>query len=368
MFVSYRTEIKPDEVQKSIINKTNGVCRYLYNLYVSKNKDRLDNSESLITGYDFSKWINNVYSVQEEYNWIKDVSSKAAKQSIMNAERAFKSYFKNKTGMPRYKTKSDYESFYLIGTIKSKRNYIQLPTLGKVRLKEYGYIPAKNIKSCTVIKEFDRYFVSVLVEENKKPNKKIKRTDGIGIDVGIKSFLYDSEGKVVANPNKSITLVKLLKSLKRQQRSLARKRKGSSNWIKQKLKVQRLFRRITNIKRDMKKKIANEITKHNPKFITIEDLNIKGMLKNRRLSNAFQQIGIGYFVEFLKHKCLIKGIELRQVNRFYPSSQLCSRCGNKKKMPLELRTYKCDKCNEELDRDYNASINLRLAEDYTVLV
>lgn len=367
MLKAFKTEIAPNNDQKSLIHQTIGTCRYVYNLYIEKNKEAQKQDNKFITGYDFSKWINNEHAKSEEFKWIKHVSSKAVKQSIMNAEKAYKNFFKKKAAFPRFKRKSDYGSFYLIGTIHVERHLIQLPTLGKVKLKEKGYVPRSGIKSCTVTQEGDRYFVAVLAEVEREPSSLVEHAEGIGIDMGIKSFLFTSEGEEVANITKSIALQKLEKSLKRQSRSLSRKVKGSASWFKQKTKVQRLHRRIRNIKSDMKRKLILQIIRLRPIFITIERLNLNGMKKNRRLSNALQQIGIGYFIEFLQSKCKEHGIELRQVDRFFPSSQLCSHCGSRKAMPLHVRTYTCDSCNTSVDRDLNAAINLKNAKEYTVL-
>ena len=365
---AYKTEIKPTDEQITHIHKTVGTCRYVYNLYLQKSKEQYQKDSSFLSGYEFSKWLNNVYSKQEEYKWIKEVSSKAVKQSIMNGDKAFKRFFKKQSSFPRFKRKSDYGSFYLIGTIHVKRHLIQLPTLGKVRLKEKGYIPFDKLKSATVSREGNRYYVSVLVEEERMAKQQLEQSEGIGIDMGIKEFLYTSNGESVTNISRYNTLIKLNKSLKRQQRKLSRRVKGSNNWYKQKVIIQNLHRKIKNIKADLKRKIVLNIIKLNPQFITIEDLHVKGMMKNRRLSNAFQQIGIGYFTTWLKQKCIEYEIELRQVDRFYPSSQICSDCGNRKPMPLHVRTYNCDNCGLEIDRDLNASINLKQAKEYTVLV
>ena len=368
MLRAYKTEIRPTEGQLILIHKTIGTCRYVYNLYLQKNKEAHEATSSFLSGYDFSKWLNNEHATQDEFAWIKEVPSRAVKQAIMNADVAYKRFFKKLSSSPRSKRKSDYGSFYLVGTIHVKRHLIQLPKLGKVKLKEKGYIPFDGVKSATVSREGNRYFVSVLVEEPSRVVRKHGQTDGIGIDMGIKELLFDSDGNTVANINRSNQIIKLTRSLKRQQRKLSRRVKGSENFKKQKVIVQRLHRRIKNLKTDLKRKTVLEIVKRNPQFVTIEHLDVKGMMKNRKLSNAFQQIGIGHFVDWLKVKCLEYEIGLRQVDRFYPSSQMCSSCGSRKKMPLHVRTYDCDDCGNSLDRDLNAAINLQNSKEYTVLV
>ena len=365
---AFKTEIAPNQEQKAKIHNTIGTCRYVYNLYIQKNKELYEQSSKFLTGYDFSKWLNNEYTKQEEYKWIKESSAQAIKKSILNGDIAFKRFFKKTSSFPKYKKRSDYGSFYLYGSIHVKRHLIQLPTLGKVKLKEKGYIPFNNVKSATVTREADRYYVSVLVDEERIPKSFVDKTEGLGIDLGIKEFLYTSDGNSVANIAKSAKIVKLEKSLKRQQRKLSRMTKGSSNFKKQKLTIQRLYRRIKNIKNDLKRKTVLNIVRNNPQYITIENLNIKGMMKNRSLSNAFHQIGLGSFTEYLRVKCIEYEIELRQVSRWYPSSQICSDCGSRKKMPLSVRVYKCDNCGLEIDRDLNASINLKEVKEFTLIV
>lgn len=322
-----------------------------------------------MSGYNFSKWLNNEFIPNNpDKSWIKDSSSKAIKQSIMNAELSFKRFFKKQSGYPKFKKKQSSGSYYLIGTIHCERHRIKLPKLGWIRLKEKGYIPSQNIKSVTVSKEFDRYFVSVLVDEEPKPIFKSSQTEGLGIDLGLKDTLFTPKGVRLKDLRKNKRLIILNKSLKRQQRKLSRKKRMSNNWFKQLLKVQRLYRRIANIKQNIKRKSILSIVQENPRFITIENLNIKGMMKNKKLSNAFQQIGLYHIVEWLKYKCQQYGIELRQVDRFYPSSQICNQCGHRQKMPLYKRIFKCNQCGMIEDRDINANINLKQATSYTVIV
>lgn len=366
---AYKTEIKPNQRQINTINQTIGTCRWIYNKFVEINQLRYKNKLEYMNGYQFSKWLNNEFVPNNpDKLWIKESASKAIKQSIMHAHRAYQDAFKSQKGFPKFKKKQSIGSYYLIGSIHCERHRIKLPKLGWVRLKEKGYIPKHNIKSATVSKEFDRYYVSVLVDEEPKTIFKTLQTEGIGLDLGLKDTLFTPKGVRIKDLRKNKRLIMLNKSLKRQQRKLSRKQKKSNNWFKQLLKVQRLYRKIKNIKQDIKRKSILSIVQENPQFITIENLNIKGMMKNKNLANAFQQIGLGYIVEWLKWKCQEYDIELRQVDRFYPSSQLCSQCNHQQKMPLRKRIYKCEQCGLEMDRDINASINLKQATDYTVIV
>lgn len=341
----------------------------MYNKFIEVNKLRYDNGLKFLNHKKFSVWYNNEFIPNnEDKKWTKEVNTKATKQAMSNAENAYNRFFNKTSGYPNFKKKQSNGAYYLIGTIHVERHRIKLPNLKWVKLKEKGYIPRSNVKSATVIKESNRYFVSVLVDEEPKLIFKKPQTEGIGLDLGLKDTLFTPKGVHITDLRKNKKLIKLNKSLKRQQRKLSRKQKKSNNWFRQLLKVQRLYRKIANLKKDIKKKKVLEIVKENPQFITIENLNIKGMMKNRKVSNSFQQVGLGYIVEWLKWKCYQYSIELRQVDRFYPSSQICSCCGHKQKMPLNKRIYKCENCGMIEDRDINASINLKQAKNYTVIV
>ncbi len=261
-------------------------------------------------------------------------------------------------------------------TIWCERHRIKIPTLGWVRLKEKAYLPTTKsgyvIKSGTVSMKAGRYYVSVLVEM-PEIEKETLLNEGVGIDLGLKDFAVLSTGKVYKNINKSARIKKLEKQLKREQRCLSRKyenlKKGEStqkNIQKQKLKVQRLHHRIDNIRTDYINKTIVEMVKTKPSYITIEDLNVSRMMKNKHLSKAVASQKFYEFRNKLKVKCEDNGIELRVVDRFYPSSKQCHCCGRiKKDLKLSDRTYKCD-CGYIEDRDFNASLNLRDAKIYKI--
>ena len=387
MLKSFKTEIKPTQEQIVKINKTIGTCRYLYNFYLAHNKELYDKGEKFMSAKSFSVWLNNEYIPDnQDKSWIKEVSSKAAKQSLENANRAFIRFFKGQSGFPRFKKKSNQDvKMYFVKTdakavIWCERHRIKIPTLGWVRLKEKGYIPTTKqgyvIKSGTVSCKAGRYYVSVLIDV--PDTEKTRLNDfGLGIDLGVKEFAVISDGVIKKNINKTAKLKKLEKKLKRNQRCLSRKyedlkkrnnkMKGEAtrqNIQKQVLKVQKLHHRIDNIRTDYINKTIAEIVKTKPSYITIEDLNVKGMMKNRHLSKAVASQKFYEFRTKLEKQCKESGIELRVVDRFYPSSKLCHCCGFiKKDLKLSDRIYKCD-CGYKCDRDFNASLNLRDAKTY----
>ena len=382
MLKSFKTELNPTPEQKIKINKTIGTCRYIYNFYLAHNKSLYDNGQKFMTGKSFSVWLNNEYLPSHpELHWIKEVSSKSVKKSMEDACTAFAKFFKHQSGFPRFKKKgcSNVKMYFVKnnpGDCFCERHRINIPTLGWVRLKEKGYLPTTKdgwkIRSGTVSIKAGRYYVSVLVELPDTPVVNNNK-EGIGIDLGLKEFAVVSNAKVYKNINKTIRVKKLEKQLRREQRCLSRKyenlKKGEStqkNIQKQKLKVQKLHHRIDRIRTDYINKTIAEIVKTKPSYITIEDLNVSGMMKNRHLSKAVVSQKFYEFRTKLKVKCSENGIELRVVDRWYPSSRLCHCCGSvKKDLKLSDRIYRCS-CGYSGDRDYNASLNLRDAKTYEV--
>ena len=383
MLKSFKTEINPTEEQKVKIRKTIGTCRYIYNFYLTHNKELYDKGEKFMSGKSFSVWLNNEYLPQNpDKLWIKEVSSKSVKRSIENGCIAFTRFFKHQSAFPNFKKKgkSDVKMYFVKNNPKDcrcERHRINIPSLGWVRTKEKGYIPTTKdgyvIKSGHVSIRADKYYVSVLIEI---PNNKIANNsnEGIGIDLGLKDFAIVSNGKTYKNINKSAKLKKLEKQLIREQRSLSRKyenlKKGEStqktNIQKQRLKVQKLHHRIDNIRTDHINKTIAEIVKTKPSYITIEDLNVSGMMKNKHLSKAVASQKFYEFRTKLQAKCNENGIELRVVDRWFPSSKTCHCCKNiKKDLKLSDRIFKCD-CGYIEDRDFNAALNLRDATTYEV--
>lgn len=368
MLRAYKTEINPTNEQKQIIHRTIGVCRYVYNFYIAHNKEVYSKEKRFVSGMDFSKWLNNEFILNNtEYKWIKGVGSKAVKQSIMNGEKAFKRFFNGESNFPRFKKKKNQDvKMYFPKNNKTdwtvERHRIKIPTLGFVQLKEKGYIPtSKMVTSGTVSMKAGRYYISVLIEDSTEHTFETYN-EGIGIDLGIKDLaIVSSLEKPFKNINKTQAIKKLEKKLKREQRKLSRKyeslklrnkKEGGNatrhNIQKQVVKVQKLHQRLSNIRENYINQTVNIIVKQKPSYITIEDLNVRGMMKNRHLSRAIAQQGFNQFRVKLTNKCHQYGIELRIVDRFYPSSKMCSECG----------------C--VLDRDKNASINLANAKTYKI--
>ena len=383
MLKSFKTEINPSEEQKVKIRKTIGTCRFIYNFYLAHNKELHENGKKFMSSNKFRVWLNNEYLPKHpDYSWIKEAYSKAVTQAVNNGQTAFTRFFNHKSAFPRFKKKgkSNVKMYFVKNNPKDchcERHRINIPSLGWVRIKEKGYIPTTKdgyvIKSGHVSIKADRYYVSVLIEipDNRIANNS---NEGIGIDLGLKDFAVVSNGTSYKNINKSAKLKKLEKQLIREQRSLSRKyenvKKGGStqraNIQKQRLKVQKLHHRIDNIRTDYINKTIAEIVKTKPSYITIEDLNVSGMMKNKHLSKAVASQKFYEFRTKLQAKCNENGIELRVVDRWFPSSKTCHCCGTiKKDLKLSDRTFTCD-CGYIEDRDFNAALNLRDATTYEV--
>ena len=385
MYKALKIEIKLTNEQKIQVNKTIGTERFIYNEYIKYNQEQYELGNKFVSAFDFSKYINNIYLPNNpDKKWIKEVSSKSVSQAMIYGEKAFKNFFKGLSGFPVFKKKGKNElGAYFVKDNKKDfefyRHKIKIPTLKFVRIKEYGYIPKNvTIKSGTITKIADRYFLSLVIEVKDTIKETNTSTKGLGIDLGIKDTAICSNGMVFRNINKTIKIKKIKKKIKKEQRKMSRsyeyskankiKLKELKNFSKKKLKIQRLFYRLNCIRDDYNNKIVNEITRAKLKYITIEDLKVSNMIKNKHLSKAIQEQNFYTIRNKLINKCKERNIELRIVDTFYPSSKTCSCCGSvKKDLKLNDRIYKCISCGIEIDRDYNASINLKKAKIYKVI-
>lgn len=395
---AFKTEIAPTRAQKEKIIRSIGIARFLYNQYIAYNRKiykmyqrgLLDNRQKhFVSANDFDKYVN--HKLKSELPWINECGSKARKKSLVNAEAAFKRFFNSLSGFPRFKKKSRQDvKLYFPKNNKGDwtiwRHKLMIPTLKQVRLKEFGYLPVgTKVINGTVSYMAGRFYVSIVVDidEKSKYNKDLEASyhttnDGIGIDLGIKDLAIVSNGQTFKNVNKSSKVKRLEKRLRRKQRCLSRKyefkkKKGgkiataSANIEKQKLKMQKLHHRINKIREDYENKVIHEVVKQKPRFITVENLNVKGMMKNRHLAKAVTAQRFNRLLTKLKRKTEIIGIEFRMVDIFYPSSKTCHACGHiHKGLKLKDRVYVCPECGYTEDRDFNASLNLRDAKKYRV--
>ena len=388
---AYKTEIHPTQAQIEVIHKTFGCTRYIYNKYVYENLENLASGKDFISAFNYSKRVNND---PDTPSWLKEVPSKAIKQALIYADRAFKDYFSKRRGKPTFKKKGPNDSFYLIGTLKVERHRIFVPILKWLRLKEFGYIPEK-ISSVTISMKNGRYYISCLSKEEKDERITLSN-ESMGIDFGLKDQ-FITEDRAIPSINRSLRVKKLEQRLRREQRCLSRKmeanmiekvyyqrgvKKGQlrtfrwakplsecKNIQKQKLKVARLHERLTRIRTDYNRKaLLSLVLERKPSSITIENLAVRNLMKNRHLSKAILKAQWFQSRLYLESLCKKLGIELRVVDRFYPSSKLCSTCGFKyQDLKLNQRFWTCSNCGSEHDRDRNAAINLGRCQTYTVL-
>ncbi len=289
-----------------------------------------------------------------------ECSKCAPQEALRNLGRAFKNFYRGlkegkSIGFPRFKNKGTNDSFRLNGTIKFEGRKIQLPRLGKIRVKERRkqYCEGK-ILSVTVRRRANRWFVSVTVEE-EIPNPKPMVSYVVGVDLGIKTLATLSDGTTFANPR---ALGKRIKKLRKLSKSLSRKKKGSKNREKAKLRLARMHLRVFNVRQDTLHKLTTYLAKSHSRIV-IENLGVSGMMMNRRLARSIADVGFYEFRRHLEYKCQWYGSKLDIAPRTFPSSKRCSSCGHKKKeLSLSEREYECEECGLTIDRDLNAALNL----------
>lgn len=381
-----KIKLKPNNKQKTKMFQFCGAKRFAYNWALAKEEENYKNGGKFINDCELRKQFTQLKKI-EEYKWLYSVSNNVTKQAIKDACMAYKRFFNGYSNKPRFKSKrTDRPSFY-VDNIKIqftethvKLEHIATSTkknkakLNWVKLVEKNKIPT----DCKYINPhiiFDgiNWFICVGIEI--EDNKELPTNDGIGIDLGVKDLAICSDRNTYKNVNKTQKIKKLEKRKRRLQRKISRKylnnKKGdsyykTSNIIKSEKKLLKLNHRLTNIRNNYLHSVTSEIINRKPKFITIEDLNVSGMMKNKHLSKAIQQQKLYEFRRQLEYKCRWNNIELRIVDRFYPSSKLCHCCGQiKSDLKLSDRVYKCD-CGYIEDRDLNASLNLRDAEIYKI--
>ena len=379
MVKAIKVMLIPNNVQKTKLFQYAGASRFAYNWALAREKENYEKGGRFIPDTELRKEFTRLRN-SDEYAWLLNVSNNVTKQAIKDACSAYKNFFKGLQRYPRFKAKKKSMPKFYQDNIKiqfrdthvkfegfSFSRKANKQKLNWVKLAEHGRIPT-DAKYRNPRVSFDglNWWISVCVEFpdcRDRPNH-----DGIGIDLGIKDLAICSDGNTYKNINKNQTVKKLEKRKRRLQRSVSRKyehnKKGGSycktnNIVKKEKLLLKVNHRLANIRKDYLNQTTSEIVNRKPRFICIEDLNVSGMMKNRHLSKAVQNQGFFEFRKQLEYKCNDSGIQLIVADRFYPSSKLCSCCGNiKKDLRLSDRTYKCE-CGNVIDRDFQASINLK---------
>ena len=387
MIKTYKIKLKPNNKQQTKMLQFCGAKRFAYNWALAKQQENYKNGGEFISDCELRKEFTKLKS-KEEYKWLYSISNNVTKQAIKDCCIAYKRFFKGESKFPKFKSKrTDRPSFYVDNIkIKFTNTHVKLENIATskkknkaklnwIRLSEKNKIPTdcKYVNPHVVYDGID-WFICVGIEfEN---NKEIPVNDGMGIDLGVKDLAICSDGNTYKNINKTQKIKKLEKRKRRLQRKISKKylinKKGDSycktrNIIKSEKELLKLNHRLTNIRNDYLHKTTSNIVNRKPKFITIEDLNVSGMMKNKHLSKAIQQQKLYEFRKQLEYKTRWNNIELRIADRYFPSSKLCHECGAiKKDLKFKDRVYICEECENVIDRDYNASLNLRDCSTYKI--
>jgi putative transposase len=358
MLKSYKYKLKPNEEQIVLLNKHFGSIRFIYNHFLNERKKEYEINKNTINYYDNAKSLTELKN-QEEYSWLNDINSQSLQDSLKNLETSYKNFFRFKKGFPKFKSRKSKNSFKVPQFVKLINNKLVIPKFKEpidlILSRKFN----GKIKSCTISKTpTNEYFVSFLVETE---HIKLPKTGkSVGIDLGIKDFVITSDGYKYKN-NRYTKKYQTL--LKRAQQHLSRKTKGSNRYELQRLKVAKLHKKITNSRLDNLHKVSTELIRKYD-IIVLEDLNIKGMIKNHKLSKHIADASWSKFIELLTYKAEWNDKEIVKIDRFFPSSKTCSCCGYiNQNLNLSMREWTCPSCKTKLDRDLNASKNI-LKEGY----
>ena len=361
---AYKLRIYPTDLQRELIEKTFGCTRYIYNNFLAERKNKYEESKTKVHVYEQLKELTNL---KREKEWLREIDSCALQKCVFNLDDAFKNFF-HRNGYPRFKAKGEHESYTTNNTLNEYKNVkyesiridfknkvIILPRLKKVKFRGYRNIKeiVGKIKSATISKDANKYFVSILVEVPfTKPT--INPTSVVGLDLGIKDFIVTSYGEKLKNEVKVNE-----KRLKGLQKGLARCKSGSKNRYKLKLKIQRLYLKIRNARKHMIYKLANKILKESD-IVAVETLDVKSMYQVHSIAKHLNKVPIGDFLSVLKYKADWLGKKVISINKYYPSSQVCNKCEykNEEVKDLSVRKWICPRCGFEHDRDINASENI----------
>jgi putative transposase len=356
---AYHIELDPNNHQRTQMKKHAGCARFAFNWGLA---ERIRRHKTKTGNERFTNYVEQQRELNRlklsKFPWMYEVSKCAPQTALQDLEKAFQNFYRGlksakKIGFPKFKKKGCRDSFRLTGIIKVIGRVIQLPRLGKVRLKETPNLVGRIINA-TVSRKADRWFVSICVEQELTEPAPIHGPK-IGVDLGLHSLATLSDGTEYRNPS---ALASKIRKIKRLSRQVSRKRKGSQNRRKAVIRLAKLYWRISNVRKDVLHKLTSYLAKNHSQ-IMIEDLCVEGLIQNKSLSRAIADVGFYEFRRQLEYKTRWYGSKLVLAPRFFPSSKRCSRCGfTKDKFPLSTREFQCESCGLELERDLNAAINL----------
>ena len=368
MLKAYKYRIYPTKKQITLIEKHFGSTRFLYNFFLDyRQKEYVKGNKKV--SYNITQSELTKLKKFDDYKWLNECGSQSLQMALRELDTSYQRFFKKQGGYPNFKSKkNNHQSFTAPQNIKIKGNRTYLPKFTKdgIKTKFHREIPKDAIlKQATISRSNNQYFISILVDDNIPIPKPIKAKNAVGLDMGITHLLITSDG--VKYPNKKYTIqsqAKLKKLQKRLSKKQHSRKKGdttpkSNNYLKQLKKVQKVHAKIYNQRKDYLHKISNEITNQYD-IICLESLNVKGMVKNKKLSKSISDVAWSEFMRQLEYKSLWKGKTILKIDKWFPSSQICSNCGSSTgKKPLNIRKFVCPHCNTSHDRDINASINIR---------
>lgn len=369
MITSLKIRLEPNNKQNSKMFGSSGVARWAYNWVIAKQEENYKNGGKFLNDNDLRKELTQIKKT-EEFKWLNEYSNNVTKQAVKDSCEAYKKFFKKLSDKPKFKSRRRSKPAFYQDTEKTKftETHVRLEKIGWVKLSEKGRVPADTkITNPRVTHDGLHWYIAVGI---KIPDEAVELTgESIGIDMGLKDLAIVSNiEKPYENINKTKRVKKLDKRLRRLQRKVSRKylknKKGgsyckTSNIIKTEKEIIKVHRKLDNIRTDYRHKLTTEIAKTKPSRIVMESLNVVGMMKNRHLSKSIAKQGFCEFKAMIKYKAEKYGIEFVEADKWYPSSKTCSCCGHiKPKLSLSERTFKCECCGAEIDRDKNAAINL----------
>jgi len=350
---TYKFRLNPTKEQEVLLNKHFGSVRYVYNYFLNQRKEEYLNNKKSITYNKQSGYLTKLKK-NEKTEWLKEINSQTLQYSLKCLEMSYQNFFNKRTQFPRFKSKKSRNSFTVPQHVKNEENKIYFPKFNDgIKMIMEREIKGK-IKKATLSKTpTGKYFVSILTEKEYTPS--VKTGNSVGIDLGIKDFLVLSNGTKIKNHR---FLKHYERLLSKNQKHLSRKIKGSNHYEKKRVKVSKIHEKITNSRMDLIHKTTLNLVNQFDK-IYLEDLNVKGMMKNHKLAKSIGDVSWGKFIDILTYKAEWNDKEIVHIDRFFPSSKTCSKCGYiNSSLTLKDRTWTCKECGEILDRDINAAINI----------